>query len=213
MSNKVPARVRNSPSVAAVDPDPRVTRTTHALGRALIELIQERHYDEITVQQILDRAGVGRATFYAHYRNKDDALHSSYERLFSLFEKVLDRRQATPYRRLFPVAEFVAHIGEARSFALALDRAGRLDDAFEMFAGHAARLIDRRLGSWPGVRTTVPRPLVARMLGGAMVEMLRWWWEDAARATPAEMDAAFHELARGVVRRDCRPPNEMTEHR
>src|SRR5690606_15510626 len=80
MSNNAPAPVRNA------DPDPRVARTTHALGRALIELIQERDYDEITVQHILDRAGVGRATFYAHYRNKDDALHSNYERLFALFE-------------------------------------------------------------------------------------------------------------------------------
>jgi hypothetical protein len=39
------------------------------------------------------------------------------------------------------------------------------------------------------------------MLAGALLEMMRWWWEDPRRASPAEMDAAFHELARGVLRR------------
>jgi AcrR family transcriptional regulator len=194
MSNIAPAPVRNT------TPDPRVERTIHALGRALVQLIEEREYDAITVQQILDRAGVSRATFYAHYRNKDDALHSSYARLFALFEEVLERKPARA-RGLFPVAEFVAHIGEARSFALALHRAGRLEVAFGMFAAHAAAIIERRLGIWPGVRATVSPPLVARMLAGALLEMIRWWWEDPARATPAEMDAAFHELARGVLRR------------
>jgi hypothetical protein len=95
----------------------------------------------------------------------------------------------------------VAHIGEARSFALALHRSGRLEDAFGIFAAHAAGIIERRLGVWTGVRTTVPRALVARMLAGALLEMIRWWWEDPARATPGQMDAAFHELARGVLRR------------
>src|SRR5690606_20077435 len=74
MSNKTQLRVRK---VAASDP--RIARTTHALGRALVDLIQEHNFDEITVQQILDRAGVGRTAFYAHYRNKEDVLHSSYE--------------------------------------------------------------------------------------------------------------------------------------
>jgi AcrR family transcriptional regulator len=193
------------PNIAAVPvrnttPDPRVERTIHALGRALVELIEEREYDAITVQQILDRAGVSRATFYAHYRNKDDALHSSYERLFALFEGVLERKPARA-RGLFPVAEFVTHLGEARSFALALHRSGRLEEAFGTFAAHAAGIIERRLGAWPDVRTTVPPPLVARMLAGALLEMMRWWWEDPRRASPAEMDAAFHELARGVLRR------------
>jgi AcrR family transcriptional regulator len=195
MSNNALRTVRNT------EPDPRIARTTHALGRALIELIQERDYDEITVQQILDRAGVGRATFYAHYRNKDDALHAQYEQLFGWLESLLDRRQNGRWR-LFPVAEFVEHLEDARSLALALHRADRLEDAFEQVAGHAASIINQRLGDSSSLRTTVPRPLVARMLAGALTEMLRWWWEDATRATAVEMDAAFHELARGVLRRD-----------
>ncbi|MTE11795.1 TetR/AcrR family transcriptional regulator [Nocardia aurantiaca] len=54
--------------------DRRVRRTRTALHRALIELMQEQSYARITVQDIIDRADVGRSTFYAHYRDKDDLL-------------------------------------------------------------------------------------------------------------------------------------------
>ena len=194
MSNNQPADVRNSRT------DPRVARTTHALGSALIELIQERRYDAITVQQIIDRAGVGRATFYAHYRNKDDALHSSYEGVFTFFESMLDQSVARR-RRLFPVAEFAAHVIKQQALRDALRRSGRLDEAYEMFAGHLAAIIERRLASWDDVQPTVSLRLVSRMLAGALLEMLRWAEDHPATAGPEEMDRAFHELARGVLRK------------
>lgn len=177
-----------------------MARTTRALAHALIELIQERRYDDITVQQIIDRAGVGRATFYAHYRNKDDALHSSYEGLFAIFESVLDR-SVERRRRLFPVAEFVAHVVEQHELRNALRRSGRLEEAYEMFAGHIAAIIERRLASWDDVQPTISRRLAARMLAGALLEMLRWAEDHPSVAGPEDMDRAFHELARGVLRK------------
>ncbi|MGK8511195.1 TetR/AcrR family transcriptional regulator [Nocardia asiatica] len=54
--------------------DRRVRRTKALLHRALIELMVENAYDRITVRDILERADVGRSTFYAHYRDKDDLL-------------------------------------------------------------------------------------------------------------------------------------------
>lgn len=54
--------------------DRRVRRTRRLLHRSLIELMLERGYARITVQDILDRADVGRSTFYSHYRDKDDLL-------------------------------------------------------------------------------------------------------------------------------------------
>jgi hypothetical protein len=57
--------------------DRRVRRTRER--SALLSLIQEKGYDRIKVQDILDRADVGRSTFYAHYRDKDDLLQSGFE--------------------------------------------------------------------------------------------------------------------------------------
>ncbi|WP_109523010.1 MULTISPECIES: TetR/AcrR family transcriptional regulator [Nocardia] len=54
--------------------DRRVRRTRNALHQALIELMIERGYERISVSDILDRADVGRSTFYAHFRDKDDLL-------------------------------------------------------------------------------------------------------------------------------------------
>ncbi|MEV5836654.1 TetR/AcrR family transcriptional regulator [Nocardia sp. NPDC052112] len=54
--------------------DRRVRRTKSLLHRALIELMIECGYDRITLQDILNRADVGRSTFYAHFRDKDDLL-------------------------------------------------------------------------------------------------------------------------------------------
>lgn len=54
--------------------DRRVRRTRDSLHRALVELMIERGYDRITISEILTRADVGRSTFYAHYRDKDDLL-------------------------------------------------------------------------------------------------------------------------------------------
>ncbi|MFD3510820.1 TetR/AcrR family transcriptional regulator [Nocardia sp. NPDC058666] len=58
----------------AQHPDRRVRRTRDTLHQALIELMIERGYDKVTVRDIIDRADVGRSTFYAHYRDKDDLL-------------------------------------------------------------------------------------------------------------------------------------------
>ncbi|MBE1462236.1 TetR/AcrR family transcriptional regulator [Kibdelosporangium phytohabitans] len=59
--------------------DRRVRRTREALRRALVELIIERGYDKVTVQDILDRADVGRSTFYTHFHGKEDLLLSGFE--------------------------------------------------------------------------------------------------------------------------------------
>jgi AcrR family transcriptional regulator len=197
LSNKSSEPVRNS------ETDPRVARTTSALGSALIELVRERDFREITVQQILNRAGVGRTAFYAHYRNKEDVLHSSFEHLFGAFEMWLDRPSPLG-QRLFPVAELLAHFGEEHHLTEALRRSGKLDEFFIMCSGHAARCIERRLPS-PEAVAGVSNQLTSRMLAGALMESIAWWQDRRDMATPVQMDSAFHRLARGMFARPGRP--------
>ena len=56
--------------------DRRIQKTKNLLHDALGYLIREKPYDAIVVQEILDRANVGRSTFYMHFRDKDDLLVS-----------------------------------------------------------------------------------------------------------------------------------------
>jgi len=64
--------------------DRRVQKTRTLLHEALVSLIREKPYDEMVVKEILDRANVGRSTFYTHYRNKDGRSFTNSSKRFSL---------------------------------------------------------------------------------------------------------------------------------
>src|SRR5688500_7149656 len=65
--------------------DRRVQRTRELLQKALIELISERGHDAIRIQDIVDRANVGRTTFYLHYSSKEELFMSCHEAVFRSF--------------------------------------------------------------------------------------------------------------------------------
>lgn len=86
--------------------DRRVRRTRRMLHQALRELMAEKRYDSITVQDILDQADVGRTTFYAHYQDKEDLATSMLIDLMDRLLSVLDEpgqedQQILPTRILF----------------------------------------------------------------------------------------------------------------
>src|SRR3954471_18881765 len=89
--------------------DARIRRTRDALGDALVALMQEKPFETITVQDVLDRAKVGRSTFYSHYSDKDDLLMSDAEEFFESVSMLLSRR-GDQSERVFPVQEFFSHI-------------------------------------------------------------------------------------------------------
>ena len=59
----------------------RVARTKAAIEDAFVQLVLERGYDRVTVEDITDRADLARATFYAHYPNKEAVQYSVFNRL------------------------------------------------------------------------------------------------------------------------------------
>src|SRR5688572_8037183 len=74
--------------------DRRVTKTRQALQQALITLILEKGYEALTVQDVLDRANVGRSTFYAHFYDLGDLLQSEFEHLQAEFEAYMAQNPA-----------------------------------------------------------------------------------------------------------------------
>jgi tetracycline repressor-like protein len=71
-------------------PDRRITRTRKSLQDALAELILEKGFHNITVQDVLDRANVGRSTFYYHFQNIDDMLLSQFDDVRMQFGKFVE---------------------------------------------------------------------------------------------------------------------------
>lgn len=175
--------------------DARVRRTRDALGDALVALMQEKPFDTITVQDVLDRAKVGRSTFYSHYSDKDDLLMSDAEEFFESVAMLLSLR-GDESDRVFPVREFFSHIAEAKQFVDALVSSGKFNDNMELARGLFARGIEQRLSELPRGRG-IPadeRAAIAFAHAGALLSLLTWWIDRGMRQPPAQMDQLFHKM-------------------
>ena len=176
-------------------PDRRIRRTCERLGSALVALIQERPIDDVTVQDVLDRASVGRSTFYVHYRDKDDLLLSQLEEFLERMSTALSIGKEES-RRVVPVAELFAHIGSQKKLYRALADSGRLNDFFDLAQGYFARGIERRLMESELLSNLQQRESGARAsaLAGSMLSLLRWWLDRGAKQSPRAMDELFHQM-------------------
>ena len=178
--------------------DARVRRTRDALGDALVALMQEKPFDSITVQDVLDRARVGRSTFYSHFSDKDDLLMSDADEFFEGIAMALSAH-ADKSDRVFPVKEFFLHIIDAKQFVAALKSSGKMHENFELAQGHFARGIERRLKELPR-GATIPesqKAIRAFAHAGTLLSMLTWWIDRGMKEPPEEMDRLFHELVWG----------------
>ena len=175
--------------------DRRIERTREVLGDALVGLIQEKRFDEITVQDVLDRAVVGRSTFYTHFRDKNDLFLSDIDDFFGLMATMLARRKDAS-DRVAPVRELFAHVAEMRGLYSALVASGKIHDVLELAQGHFARGIGQRLGDTRRACqiSAELRPIVAQALAGALLSMLSWWIDHGTPGSPEQMDEMYHRL-------------------
>jgi len=181
-------------------PDQRIRRTCERLGSALVALIQERPIDDVTVQEVLDRASVGRSTFYLHYRDKDDLLLSQFEKFLETMSTALSIRKEESHR-VVPVAELFAHIGSQKKLYRALADSGRLNEFFDLAQGYFARGIERRLRESKRLSnlrlSKLPQSELgarASALAGSVLSLLRWWLDRGAKESPHAMDELFHRM-------------------
>jgi AcrR family transcriptional regulator len=175
--------------------DARVRRTRDALGDALIALMQEKPFDTITVQDVLDRAHVSRSTFYTHYSDKADLLMSDAEEFFEAISMALSAH-GDKSDRVFPVQEFFLHLSDVQPFFKALMKSGKFQENMELARGHFARGIERRLAELSRAKSMTPeeRSAIAFTHAGALLSLLTWWMDRGMREPPADMDALFHRM-------------------
>ena len=173
--------------------DRRVLRTRDILGDALVALMKEKPFDDITVQQVLDRAGVGRSTFYAHYRDKEDLFLSDVEDFLGLMSSLLTRRNAS-LSRVAPVAELFSHIADMRDFYASLVASGKVQTVLELGQGFFARSIEERLRLANVEMEPTQLKAYAHGLAGALFALLNWWIDHGMAAKPEAMDNLFHAM-------------------
>ena len=179
-------------------PDPRAVRTRDRLGDALIQLLLAKPFDDITVQEVLDRARVSRSTFYEHYRDKNDLFLSDVDQFFEMMSTQLSRTH-DPSPRVAPVAEFFTHVADVRDLYAVLVESGRMHDLTELGTAHFARGIEARLAAQPrGVSLSKEtRVALAHALAGALIALVTWWARQGMTTPPAELDRLFHRMVAG----------------
>lgn len=171
--------------------DRRSRRTRRLVTAALLELMREKRYDAITVQDLLDRAGIGRSTFYAHYFNKDDALAAT-------LEEQMPRQEAG--QGIVASLDLFRHVyeqPEEHPKVIQTVRSHAEDPLWEAANALLSRNIEQALIAACGEKGTpaVPLPLVADYLAGALENLLKWWLATEVSYPPEEMDRFFQRLA------------------
>ena len=176
-------------------PDERARRTRDRLGDAFVALIHEKPIEDVTVQDVLDRASVGRSTFYLHFRDKNDLLLSQLEIFLEMTSATLSvRKEASD--RIVAVAEMFSHIENQSELYRILAGAGRLNDFFDLAQTYFARGIEHRLRASKRLPKMSQSELAARAsaMAGSLLSLLRWWLDRGAKESPAEMDDLFHRM-------------------
>jgi AcrR family transcriptional regulator len=186
--------------------DRRVRRTRELLRSALLALILEKGYDRITVQDILDRADVGRSTFYAHYRDKDDLLLSGFEDIRSALaaeHESVETGRPAKVTLLEPLLAVFRHVEGHRHFWEALSRKGGADVITRILRESVDELVREHFRTqFPDVeeRQEQIEPAI-RFVAGACMGMLLWWLDTQTPHTAEEIHSIFRRLATQGVKR------------
>ncbi|QFY10065.1 TetR family transcriptional regulator [Nonomuraea phyllanthi] len=174
--------------------DRRVRRTRELLRRALIELIVEKGYERITVQDIIDRADVGRSTFYAHYTDKDDLLVSGLEELTAAFEEHMERHFASRAEPN-PVLAAFQHADRQRDLYRALvGRRGAEVLRAGLRRGIEEAMTRRMPGFLPVGKGALPVDVTMEFLLASLLGLLVWWLEEDVRYTAEQMASMYMRL-------------------
>jgi AcrR family transcriptional regulator len=179
--------------------DRRVVRTRAALQDALLDLILDKRYDEITVEEITERADVGRTTFYLHYQDKDALLLEATGDFADEVREAFLVRLEDATVQVEDVAEVLFHLAEQHSdmyWAIVSGRCGAqvLEQFRRIFLSLFERIIQAQMEEEETQRET-PVGFVAAYLWGALKETIIWWKEQDVPYQAAAMVEMFSRIS------------------
>jgi AcrR family transcriptional regulator len=188
-------RKSGDPGVAA--PDRRVRRTRKLLHDAFLALVIEQGYEKTTIQDILDRADVGRSTFYVHFRDKEALLTASFDGIGDQLEHELASIDAT------------SQIDVTLPATLLFEHAYRNQRVYRALCGHQGgalvqRYLRRLIGDllrkhlrpqFTRAGTGVPADVAAEFYTSAALGLLVWWIDHEFCNGPTWLTATYRTLA------------------
>jgi AcrR family transcriptional regulator len=179
-----------------VEQDRRVRRTRKLLHDAFLSLVGEKGYEKLTIQDILDRADIGRSTFYVHYRDKESLLLAC---LNEMGERLRGEMAATAPAGSIDVSRPAAFIFEhayrnQQTYrALCGKQGGALVQRF--LHGLVGDMLREHLPREQGTAAELPTDVAAEFYAAAALGLLTWWIENGFCRDPAWLTDAYRKLA------------------
>lgn len=179
-------------------PDRRLERTRKLLHDALIALILEKGYDAVTIQNITDHADLTRATFYLHYKTKDELLICALE---EVFDDLVERME--------PLAAFDVTMSGTPSSLIAFQHAGENRDLYRvMLRSQNVGTILQRIKDYlvahlhakcdpllpPEQAMIVPREVAYQHMASSLLGLITWWLEHDPPYSAEQMAQMYHQL-------------------
>lgn len=169
-------------------------RTHRTLHGALLELILERGWDGVSVQDICARADVGRSTFYVHFADKEELLLSGLDHLRATLRAHIATEEREPLG--FTLA-LVEHVREFEPLFKALLGKRTAHAAHRAFMDVLTEILQEDLAAFAPAGPL--RDATVRYVAGAFWELLRWWLDQRSPPSAAEVDAIFRRLTTPVL--------------
>ncbi len=183
--------------------DRRVQRTRRQLREALLALIVEKGYDAVTIEEITERADLGRTTFYLHYRDKEELLLESIEALSEDLRAQIERTPMIEWDftndQQPPILLVFHHAAENASLYRIILHGEGATRAEQGMRNLIARIVLNVLTvrvPKEGLRIapSVPPEVFANYFAGALMAFITWWLEQNMPYTPEEMSSMFRRL-------------------
>ena len=182
--------------------DPRIERTQEALRAALMSLIEEKGFDAISVQDITERARLNRATFYLHYRDKQDLLIRTSEAVYnSLVEEAgtIDRENLAFQKPPQQVVILFQHLAKHRDFyRVVLGRSG-VPAFVARMREYIATFMQQRIASlhtlYPAAVPILDDIFISEYVAGALLSITIWWLDNNLPHSPEYMADRFGWLS------------------
>lgn len=204
---------RNTQGRSGSSVDRRVRKTRTALQQALVSLMLEKGYDAVTLQEILERADVGRSTFYAHFSDKDELLVAGLSELEVQLTEAIRTDRVSPRsgadRVVGLFAGMLTHAASHRHLYAAL--IGQQAGTFVQ--QHVRRIVGRLVrtslkGAAPRAElSSLSRDMCADWIVATMMSLMGGWLDSG------DADITEHELARAFEQLLTRGMFEPTNSR
>lgn len=179
--------------------DRRQQKTRQAIFQAFSHLLERKNFANITVQEIIDEANVGRSTFYAHFETKDDLLRAMctdiFQHVFSddLVEESNHDFSHTDYNFEKEITHMLYHLQENRK-----NLKGLLScESGEIFMNYfKSYLLEKFPAYVEEMHYQAPKEYALRLTICCFTETVRWWITQQEAYTPEQLTSFFLEYTR-----------------